>query len=454
MPLKNLPYLFALLSVIAAAQSYRTQGWTLQERAVLAVFVALTAALPPLLSGRAGPRWWVRSCLVSAHRLMAFTVPMEASVALSQLQLQPSTGGLGAAVDAIHVLIGERGRRTAAISAPASPPPYPAAARRRQSRPARGHWPAAVACSGISVHVCTPLPLIAGSRGLRLLLFGVGLPLDLPSHLVVHTLCLATSLASLPHACTQQVRLKHDAPASLRHPACRLACLPACQLLSWPAVCLACLRTARQHSPHLPGCKPCLPPFLLQLLDNPLTGGRIAAFHRLMGVGMGGLLPIGYPPGGKHVECTSALVFMCGFLGWVLPTYAVLRRHCREARKEATKTAAEAAELAAAAAAAAAEAPQQREPEQPAQAALAGCDTATSDPPGTAAAGVLSAGGAQGSRQSAALLRHPRMDATAAWLLSNIVLAGAPLEHRVTSWCILAVLCWLASTVVAVRVIA
>ena len=338
-------------------------------------------------------------------------------------------------------------------SGPASPPPCPAAARRRQSRPA-GHWTAAVAYSGIGVHVCTPLPLIAGSRGLRLLLFGIGLPLDLPSHLVVHTLCLAISLASLPQACTQQVGLKHGAPASSRHHACLLAYLPARPHASY---CLGrllpgmpqALPAAHPTPARLQSLPATLPP--PQLLDSPLTGGRIAAFHRLMGVGMGGLLPLGYPPGGKHIECTSALVFMCGFLGWVLPTYAMLLRHGREARKQAAKTAAEAAEVLAAAAA---EAARWRDREQPALAALAGRDTATSDPQGTAAAGVLSAGGAQGSRQSAALLRHPRMDATAAWLLSNIVLAGAPLEHRVTSWCILAVLCWLASTVVAVRVIA
>ena len=234
-------------------------------------------------------------------------------------------------------------------------------------------------------------------------------------------------------------------------PACWLTCLPARPHASYslgrllPGMPQA-LPAAHPTPARLQSPPAALPP--PQLLDSPLTGGRIAAFHRLMAVGMGGLLPLGYPPGGKHIECSSALVFMCGFLGWVLPTYA---RHGREARKQAAKTAAEAAEVLAAAAA---EAARRREREPPALAALAGCDTASADPRGAAAAGVLSAGGAQGSRQSAALLTHPRMDAAASWVLSNMFLTGAPLEHRVTSWCILAVLCWLASTVVAVRVIA
>lgn len=53
-------------------------------------------------------------------------------------------------------------------------------------------------------------PAIAGSRAFRLLFFSMGLPLELPAHLAVHTLCLALALASTPSACALPVRNRRD----------------------------------------------------------------------------------------------------------------------------------------------------------------------------------------------------------------------------------------------------
>ena len=263
MPLKNLPYLFALLSVIAAAQSYRTQDWTWQERAVLAVFVALTAALPPLLSGRSGRRWWVRSCLVSAHRLMAFTVPMEASAALSQLQLQPTTGGLGAVVDAIHLLIGERGRRTAA-KWPCIPTVVPC---RRPQAPVSACWPLDCSCCiqwhrRPCLHSLAPHCRLSGPAASAVWHRTASGPPLPPSR--AHP--VPRNQPGIAAAGLHTTGRAEAWRSSILKAPCLPAGLPACLPARMPATllaafCLACLRPCRQHIPHLPACNPRLPPF-------------------------------------------------------------------------------------------------------------------------------------------------------------------------------------------------
>ena len=71
------------------------------------------------------------------------------------------------------------------------------------------------ACFHKRVFACTCLPAprvcaahLARSRTFRLLFFGLALPLDLPAHLAVHTLCLALALAGAPRACTLPVRAR------------------------------------------------------------------------------------------------------------------------------------------------------------------------------------------------------------------------------------------------------
>ncbi|KAL4459079.1 hypothetical protein ABPG75_013944 [Micractinium tetrahymenae] len=114
--------------------------------------------------------------------------------------------------------------------------------------------------------------IFLGSRAMRLLLFGMGAPLDLPLHLLVHTPCLALVLAQLPYACT----------------------------------------------------KP--------LLANSTMERRFELFHAIMAAPFAGILPPGYPPGGSSVHCTAAMAFVACLLGWLLPTFLVFKSHCQTVR--------------------------------------------------------------------------------------------------------------------------
>ncbi|KAL4433826.1 hypothetical protein ABPG75_000267 [Micractinium tetrahymenae] len=106
------------------------------------------------------------------------------------------------------------------------------------------------------------------SQALRLFLLGVGAQLDLGAHLAMHTLCTACALATLPRYCT------------------------------------------------------------MPLVNNPLADARITAAHQAAAGCLLGLLPLGFPPGSRQLRCVAAMAFLCFWVGWLVPTWLVLKQHC------------------------------------------------------------------------------------------------------------------------------
>jgi len=68
----------------------------------------------------------------------------------------------------------------------------------------------------------------------------------------------------------------------------------------------------------------------LQLLSSAPSVARLAAFHSVMEAATAGHLPPDHLPGGASVQCVGTLSFLVIFLGWVLPTYFVLKTHQAE----------------------------------------------------------------------------------------------------------------------------
>lgn len=163
-----------------------------------------------------------------------------------------------------------------------------------------------------------------------------------------------------------------------------------------------------------PPCRPFPPSHLhLQLLDNPVAERRLAACHLVLGNILAGMLPPDWPPG-RSVQCQAALASLCLFVGWLLPTYAVLQWHRHEHGAAAAPT--PAAEAAAAAAGAS--------------------DEAAGDPGG---------GGRGGA--GAPLRAPPARQPWSLWFGTNVFMLGNPPEIRCAAWAVLTVACWLAGTV-------
>ncbi|KAL4459078.1 hypothetical protein ABPG75_013943 [Micractinium tetrahymenae] len=171
------------------------------------LFLAATAALPTAAAAGGQHRHCRRRLLLAVHRIAAFGLLPEELLSLPQLAFPPRSWAL----DISRILL----------------------------------------CS----------------RALRLLVFGVGAPLDLPLHLLVHTACLALVLGRMPSACTQP------------------------------------------------------------LLANSTMERRFDLFHSVMAAPFIGILPPGYPPGGDSVHCTATMAFVACLLGWLLPTFLVVKSH-------------------------------------------------------------------------------------------------------------------------------
>lgn len=284
----------------------------------------------------------------------------------------------------------------------------------------------------------------AGSRTVRLFFMGVALPLDLPAHLAVHTLCLALIMARMPAVCART------------------------------------------------------------FLDNPLMEHRMGYLHSLVGLGLAVILPPSYPPCGRQCRCTAGLFFTHLLFGWLVPTYLVLRRHC-PAVAAAAEAAAEAAAAARRQQAVqqqqaqqAGQAGQQQQAQQAQQAWQAWQQQAGQQVTSPQEAGLL---GQHPSRQwetsgqrsdvrqvasrraetsAAAVVQEtsepllaarssiPRFQSLglpdppapgwqargACWALDRLFLEGqgTPLQHRLSAWCILAVACWLLATLLALLI--
>lgn len=117
------------------------------------------------------------------------------------------------------------------------------------------------------------LPLMLGSRAVRLWLLSTALPLDLLPHLLVQTACLAATMAP-----------------TINRQACSLP-----------------------------------------LLGHGAMEQGIAAFHAVMHGGTLGILPPGHPEGGRLRQCAAALDFLALWMGWLLPTYLAARGQARRA---------------------------------------------------------------------------------------------------------------------------
>lgn len=151
------------------------------------------------------------------------------------------------------------------------------------------------------------------------------------------------------------------------------------------------------------------------MLDNQLMEGRFSAFHAIMSAATLGILPPGYPPGGRHQQCVAALTFLNLLLGWLVPTYVVLQTYCQAAaarqRRQITSS------------------------------------SGSGVPAGASGSGSLSSSSprsAQGGKLVEAL------DPVAMWALDKLWIAGGLGVHKVQAWCALAIMCWLFATVLTI----
>lgn len=174
------------------------------------LLMACGAAAALLLALSFTPRWqrW-RACTVATLRLALFpTLPWA-----PQLCAAPGSW----AVDAVRVIQGKESGADTSSGLSSSwelVRLWGSCARTlctSQSMQRAATPPAPVPDPDLATLTSTsPQPgLPTGSRTFRLLFFGIGLPLDLPAHLAVHTLCLAIAIADAPRACALPVRGKH-----------------------------------------------------------------------------------------------------------------------------------------------------------------------------------------------------------------------------------------------------
>ena len=178
-------------------------------------------------------------------------------------------------------------------------------------------------------------------------------------------------------------------------------------------------------------CSPLLPPLLLplpplpQLLDNPVMEARFVLLHRLLSVGVAGLLPMGGGAeggssplfGGRRRQCAAALHTLRIALGWLLPTYLLLRCSCRRENDD--------------------------DDDDNGGAARGGSGNGSGDgmdgAEGEAERGDDDDG--SGARRGCAAAR---------WVLEHVFLEGNPLRlMRVQAWLVLCCFCWLAALLVA-----
>lgn len=186
----------------AEAAGHKHGGWCAAAHSRQGLlFLACAAAAALLLALSFTPRWqrW-RAWAVAALRLGLFpTMPWA-----PQLCVAPGSW----AVDAARVVQGEgSGADTHLGSAPAEG--WPACGGRVRATCAWRRACSVPRCEP-TLTSTTPQPgLPTASRTFRLLFFGIGLLLDLPAHLAVHTLCLAIAIADAPRACALPVRGEH-----------------------------------------------------------------------------------------------------------------------------------------------------------------------------------------------------------------------------------------------------
>ena len=187
--------------------------------------------------------------------------------------------------------------------------------------------------------------------------FGTVIQPSIAMHLVMQTLCVALALHPARHACAMPVSgVSRGSSAGIEDVVC-------------------------QYLFRLPW---------LQLLDNASMEASIRSFHSVMAVPLLHILPAGWPEGGRHRQCVAAMDFLSIFLGWLVPTYFVVRSQCHT----------------------------------------------------TADAGS--------SRQEQAEGQPARRPTAAAWALENVFLDGAPPMLQLIAWCILAAMCWLIASVLPV----
>ena len=182
----------------------------------------------------------------------------------------------------------------------------------------------------------------------------------------------------------------------------------------------------------------------MQLLNNALMARRIGTLHQAMGLVVLGILPPGWPGGGQRRQCTAAMDFSLVFLGWLVPTFIVLRSRCQAAssRRQQQQQQQE-------------EAQQQSRQQQPQQQhSSSGMAAAGSSGSASDAGEVPGAPAAQPAQQQGQEHALSRLDAAAAWTMDNVFVADAPPELRVQAWCVLAAFCWLAAAVLPAAVAA